>query len=74
MDYINKFNLNENDLIVLMLPTCPLRSINTIKKGIKLSIDNKTNVFSVIKYDFHLSFAIKIIKKFLKSVLRNHLF
>ena len=31
---IKKFNLNKNDLIVLMLPTCPLRSINTIKKAL----------------------------------------
>ena len=68
---INKFNLNENDLIVLMLPTCPLRSINTIKKGIKLSIDKKKNVFSVTKYDFHLSFAIKIVKNSWKSVFKK---
>lgn len=68
---INKFNLNENDLIVLMLPTCPLRSINTIKKGIKLSIDKKKNVFSVTKYDFHLSFAIKIVKNSWKPVFKK---
>ena len=68
---INKFNLNENDLIVLMLPTCPLRSINTIKKSIKLSEVTKKNVFSVTKYDFHLSFAIKIFKNSWKSVFKR---
>ena len=68
---INKFNLNENDLIVLILPTCPLRSINTIKKSIKLSEVTKKNVFSVTKYDFHLSFAIKIFKNSWKSVFKR---
>ena len=69
--FINKFNLNENDLIVLMLPTCPLRSVNTIKKSIKLSEVTRKNIFSVTKYDFHLSFALKIFKNSWKSVFKK---
>ena len=49
-----------NDLLVQLLPTCPLRSINSIVKAIKLSLKNKVNLFSVSEYDFHIKFAISI--------------
>ena len=61
-DFINKFKLKKKDLIVQMMPTCPLRSINTIKKSIRYSIRNKKNCFSVCEYDFHLAFAFEIKK------------
>lgn len=56
-DLLNKFNLKKNDLLVQMLPTCPLRSMKTIKKAINLSIINKKNYFSACEYDFHISFG-----------------
>ena len=37
-DLIEKFKLKKNDLLVQMLPTCPLRSIKTIKKITKYSL------------------------------------
>ena len=68
---IKKFSLNESDLIVLMLPTCPLRSIHIIKKSIKLSINSKKNIFSVTKYDFHLSFAVQMFRNSWKPLFDN---
>ena len=50
-DLIKKFNLNKNDLLVQLLPTCPLRSIKTVIRAIKLSITNKKNYFSENEYD-----------------------
>ena len=40
-DLIKKFNLKKNDLLVQMLPTCPLRSISSIIKIINFSILKK---------------------------------
>ena len=62
-DLIKKFNFDKNDLLVQLLPTCPLRSVETIVKAIKLSLIDKKNYFSVSEYDFHLSFAININNK-----------
>ena len=59
-DLLNKFNFNKNDLLVQMLPTCPLRSIKTIKEAINLSIINKKNYFSACEYDFHITFGFSI--------------
>ena len=47
-------------MLVQLLPTCPLRSVNSIVKAIKLSLKNKINLFSVSEYDFHIKFAISI--------------
>tara|TARA_B100000989_G_C19485556_1_gene447263 strand:+ start:599 stop:1312 length:714 start_codon:yes stop_codon:yes gene_type:complete len=68
---INKFNINENDLIVLMLPTCPLRSVDTIKKSIKVSLKTKKNTFTVTNYSFHVSFALKILGKSWQALFKN---
>ena len=59
-DLIKKFNFKKNDLLVQMLPTCPLRSIKTIKEAINLSIINKKNYFSACEYDFHITFGFSI--------------
>lgn len=56
-DLIQKFGLKNDDLLVQMLPTCPLRSIKSIKKAINFSIINKKNCFSACEYDFHLKFG-----------------
>ena len=52
-DLIKKFGLSKKDLLVQMLPTCPLRSIKTIKSAINFSILNNKNCFYASDYDFH---------------------
>ena len=59
-DLIKKFDLDKEDLLVQMLPTCPLRSVSTIKKAIDFSIMNNKNCFSVCEYDFHITFGLSI--------------
>lgn len=59
-DLIKKFDLDVNDLLVQMLPTCPLRSIKTIKRAINYSIKTKKNCFSASEYDFHITFGFSI--------------
>ena len=56
-DLIKKFKLQENNLLVQMLPTCPLRSVKTVKRAINFSIANNINCFSASEYDFHISFG-----------------
>lgn len=70
-DLIKKFNLNNEDLIVQMLPTCPLRSIKTIKKAINYSIKTKKNCFSASEYNFHLSFGFSVIGAKWKPVFKK---
>ena len=60
LDLLKKFNLKRNDLLVQMLPTCPLRSIKSIKKAIHYSIINNKNCFSACEYDFHITFGFSI--------------
>ena len=70
-DLIKKFNLTKNDLLVQMLPTCPLRSIKTIKKAVNFSLITKKNCFTVSEYDFHISFSLKIYKKKWAALFKN---
>ena len=70
-DFIKKYNLNKKDLLVQMLPTCPLRSVKTIKKAINYSIMNNKNCFAASEYDFHLSFGFSIQGKKWKSIFKN---
>ena len=57
---IKKFNFKKNDLLVQMLPTYSLRSINSIKRAIHFSIVNKKNCFSACEYDSHVTFSFSI--------------
>lgn len=61
-DLIKKFKLKKNDLIVQMLPTCPLRSINSIRKIINFSILKKKNSFAACEYDSHITFSFSLNK------------
>jgi CMP-N,N'-diacetyllegionaminic acid synthase len=70
-DLIKKFNFKKDDLIVQMLPTCPLRSIKSIKKAIHHSISNNKNCFSASEYDFHISFSFSIYGNNWKPVFKN---
>jgi len=70
-DFIKKYRLKKNDLLVQMLPTCPLRSEKTIKIAINYSTVNNKNVFSVCEYDFHITFGLSIKKKNWAPVFDN---
>lgn len=70
-DLIKKFNFKKNDLLVQMLPTCPLRSVSTIKKAINYSLTTKKNCFAVCEYDFHISFSLKIYNQKWMPVFKN---
>ena len=62
--YLKKLNVNKNyDYFSLMLPTCPFRNHNHLKKGYKLILKNKelNCVFSATKSHFPIQFA--LIKK-----------
>lgn len=65
-DYL-KFGLSSNfavneDLVVQLLPTCPFRDLNNLKKSIMMCKALNLPVFSCIEYDFRLKFAFLPIK------------
>lgn len=69
---IEKKKINKDDLIVQLLPTAPLRDLNTISKAIELAKKTNKNIFSVNKYDFHVSFALSLSKNNnWKSLFKN---
>lgn len=70
-DLLRKFNIKKNDLLVQMLPTCPLRSIKSINKAIDYSITNNKNCFSANEYDFSVSFSFLMNDKKWKPVFKN---
>jgi len=70
-DLIKKFHLNKNHLLVQLLPTCPLRKINTIKKIVSLALHKEKNVFSICEYDFHVSFALSLKNLYWKPLFKN---
>ncbi len=70
-DLITKFEFSKNDLIVQMLPTCPLRRYKTITEAVQLAKNKNKNVFSVSEYDFHLSFAMSLNKNFWQPVFKD---
>lgn len=70
-DFIQKYKLKEDSLIVQMLPTCPFRSQKTISKSIKLAKFSKKNTFTVCLYNFHVSFALSIESRGWKALLKN---
>ena len=76
-DLLRKFDFSKKDLIVQLLPTSPLRTKHTVKAAISLSKKTKKNVFTVSRYDFHISFALSMMKNnkwkalFSNSPLKN---
>lgn len=70
-DLIKKFNLKKDDLLVQLLPTCPLRSIKSIKKVINYSMANKVNAFSVCEYDFHIKFGLSLKNNSWRPIFKN---
>ena len=71
-DLVKKFKFSNKDLIIQMLPTAPLRKKKTLIKAIDLAKRTKKDVFTVNKYDFHISFALSLDKeKKWKAVFKN---
>ena len=62
---VNKMNLSQKDLIVLLLPTAPLRTIETIRKVVEISLKKKKDIFTANSYDISIKFAITQKKKYL---------
>ena len=56
----NNSFLNDDDLILMLLPTQPFRSLIDICNIINKSISTKRNLFSCREYSFPLSFAFEL--------------
>ena len=54
----------KTDLIVMLLPTSPMRKIETIKKVVKIAIKEKKDIFTVNSFDLSIKFALMKKKKF----------
>ena len=59
----NNSFLNDDDLILMLLPTQPFRSLIDISNIINESISTKRNIFSCREYGFPLSFAFELDKE-----------
>ncbi len=59
----NNSFLKDDDLILMLLPTQPYRSLQDINSVIDVCLSSNTNVFSCREYAFPLSFAIEINKE-----------
>ena len=70
-DLIKKFKFSKKNMNEQMLPTSPLRTKNTVKLVIDLSKKTKKNVFTVSKYDFHISFALILKNNKWKALFNN---
>jgi len=55
---ISKKKLTKKDLIVLLLPTAPLRKIKTIKKVVAISLKTKKDVFTANNFEMSIKYAI----------------
>ena len=60
-DFINQLKLRKNDSIIYLQPTSPLRTVNHIKKAIKIHFKTKKNIISFKKEEK------KILKCFIKK-------
>ncbi|WP_026375609.1 cytidylyltransferase domain-containing protein [Aestuariibacter salexigens] len=56
-DLLEKFALESDDIVVQLLPTCPLRQPHHIDDAISLMSETGKGVFAACEYDFHVSFA-----------------
>tara|TARA_Y100000992_G_scaffold194550_1_gene132249 strand:+ start:87 stop:794 length:708 start_codon:yes stop_codon:yes gene_type:complete len=70
-DLIQKCKLSDNDILVQLLPTSPLRNSKHIDEAVDLCIQSNKGVFSVCEYDFHLSFAMELENNSWYPLLKN---
>lgn len=57
----NNRYLNQNDSLVMLLPTQPFREVKDVQNIIKLGVEDNCNYFSSRQYNFHVSFAFEIL-------------
>jgi len=72
VDTIKSLNLNLDDNICLLLPTCPLRSSQDIKNGFKIFKKNISSVISLCETNFPSQFSFAINKKKLVPLMKNN--
>ena len=70
-EFVKKFELDKNTLIVQLLPTAPLRKIITLQKAVAEAKKHKKNIFSASEYDFHLKFAFEKNKSGWKNLFKD---
>ena len=58
--FLKRNDINEDDRLILLLPTCPLRPEGLIDKIINISNEAQSSVFTCCEYDFHVNFAFSI--------------
>lgn len=58
--FMDKNKIYDDDRLILLLPTCPLRPLGLIDNAITYADKNKSSVFSCCEYDFHINFAFSI--------------
>tara|TARA_Y100000589_G_C27199325_1_gene648737 strand:+ start:16221 stop:16961 length:741 start_codon:yes stop_codon:yes gene_type:complete len=58
--FLSRNNIKENDNLILLLPTCPLRPKCLIDEVIEISTIKEKTVFTCCEYDFHVSFAFSL--------------
>ena len=51
--------LGEDDLLVSLLPTAPLRRRQTVESAIRLALASQCGTFTAVEYDFPVSFALR---------------
>ena len=62
-EFIQRNKISDNDRLILLLPTCPLRPEGLVDNAIKYADERKSSVFSCCEYDFHINFAFSINNK-----------
>lgn len=72
IDTIKSLNLNLEDNICLLLPTCPLRSSQDLKNGFKVLKKNISSVISLCETNFPAQFSFIINKKKLTPLMKNN--
>jgi len=60
--FLKRNEINKDDRLILLLPTCPLRPEGLIDNIINYANENKSSVFTCCEYDFHVNFAFTLQK------------
>ncbi len=61
--FLKRNDINEDDRLILLLPTCPLRPEGLIDKIINHANELKSSIFTCCEYDFHVNFAFSLHKE-----------
>ncbi len=58
--FLKRNAIREDDRLILLLPTCPLRPEELIDNTINYANEFKSSVFTCCEYDFHINFAFSL--------------